>query len=208
MSITRRELIRALAAGAFLSPLPALAKSARRRAHVVIVGGGLGGATAAKYLRLADPAVRITLIEPNRQYLTCLRSNDVIVGHMRMDEITFTHDALRARYRVEVVHDRAIGFDPERKTVQLGRGNSIAYDKLIVSPGIDFIHGDVEGYDREVAESVMPHAWKAGPQTLRLKAQLEAMPKGGTFLMVAPPLPYRCPPGPYERASLVAEWCQ
>lgn len=210
MSLTRRELLKALAAGGALSLLSpaALAKTRNKAAHVVIIGGGLGGATAAKYLRMAAPDIRITLVEPNKRYLTCLRSNDVIVGHMTMDEITFTYDALRAKYKVNIVHDRAIGFDPDKKTVQLAEGASLAYDRLIVSPGIDFSYGDVEGYTREVAETVMPHAWKAGPQTLLLKKQLEAMPQGGTFLMVAPPVPFRCPPGPYERASLVAEWCQ
>ncbi len=208
MPISRRELLKALAAAGALLPTATLAKPRGRAGHVVIVGGGIGGATAAKYLRLAAPAVRITLIEPGNRFLTCLRSNDVMVGHMKLDDITFTYDALRSRYGIEVIHDRCIGFDPKRKTVQLDRGGKLGYDKLIVSPGIDMIHGDVEGYNREVAESVMPHGWKAGAQTLLLKKQLEAVPAGGTWLMVAPPLPYRCPPGPYERASLVAEWFQ
>jgi sulfide dehydrogenase [flavocytochrome c] flavoprotein subunit len=127
---------------------------------------------------------------------------------MTMDDITFTYDALRSKYKINVIHDRVIGFDPNKKTVQLDAGGNLGYDKLVVSPGIDFIFGDVEGYTREAAETTLPHAWKAGPQTLLLKKQLEEMPEGGTFLMVAPPNPFRCPPGPYERASLVAEWFQ
>jgi sulfide dehydrogenase [flavocytochrome c] flavoprotein subunit len=206
--MTRRELLRALGAGALTLPFPALAKTRNRTAHVVIVGGGIGGATAAKYLRLAAPDLRITLIEPVKRFITCLRSTDVVVGHMTLDDITFTYDALRAKYKIDVVHDRAIGFDPDARTVQLDKGGNLAYDRLIVSPGIDFIFGDVEGYNREASETTMPHAWKAGTQTLRLQKQLEAMPQGGKFVLVAPPNPFRCPPGPYERASLVAEWCQ
>ena len=208
--MNRRELLRALGAAGALSLLgrPAFATTRNKTAHVVIVGGGIGGATAAKYLRFAAPDVKITLVEPAKRFITCLRSNDVVVGHMTLDDITFTYDALRSKYKINVVHDRAIGFDPDRKTVQLDAGGSMAYDKLLISPGIDFIFGEVEGHTRETAETTMPHAWKAGPQTLLLKKQLEAMPQGGTFLMVAPPNPFRCPPGPYERASLVAEWCQ
>ncbi len=210
MTMTRRELIKALGGlGALaLTDAPALAKSRSKKAHVVIVGGGIGGATAAKYLRLAAPGARITLIDPTRRFVTCLRSNDVAVGHMTLDDITFTYDALRTKYRANIIHDRVIGFDPDKKTVQMDAGGKLGYDKLIVSPGIDFIYGDVEGYSREAATTSMPHAWKAGPQTLLLKKQLEAMPQGGTFLMVSPPNPFRCPPGPYERASLVAEWFQ
>ncbi|MEW6415735.1 MAG: FCSD flavin-binding domain-containing protein [Pseudomonadota bacterium] len=208
--MNRRELLRALGAASALSLLgrPAFAATRNKTAHVVIVGGGIGGATAAKYLRFAAPDVKITLVEPVKRFVTCLRSNDVAVGHMTLEDITFTYDALRSKYKINVIHDRVIGFDPDRKTVQLDAGGSVAYDKLLVSPGIDFIFGDIEGYTREAAETTMPHAWKAGPQTLLLKKQLEAMPQGGTFLMVAPPNPFRCPPGPYERASLVAEWCQ
>lgn len=208
--MNRRELLKALGAGGALALLgnPATAAVKRTSPHVVIVGGGIGGATAAKYLRFAAPKARITLVEPVRRFITCLRSNDVAVGHMTLDDITFTYDALRSKYKIDVIHDRVIGFDPDRKTVQLDAGGRLGYDKLVVSPGIDFIYGDVEGYTREAAETTLPHAWKAGPQTLLLKKQLEAMPQGGTFLMVAPPNPFRCPPGPYERASLVAEWCQ
>jgi sulfide dehydrogenase [flavocytochrome c] flavoprotein subunit len=208
--MNRRELIKALSAAGALSLLgqSAFAAVRSKTAHVVIVGGGIGGATAAKYLRLAAPDVKITLVEPVKRFITCLRSNDVAVGHMTMDDITFTYDALRSKYKINVIHDRVIGFDPDKKTVQLDAGKTLGYDKLIVSPGIDFIYGDVEGYDRETAETAMPHAWKAGPQTLLLKKQLEAMPEGGRFLMVAPPNPFRCPPGPYERASLIAEWFQ
>ncbi|MFZ5483714.1 MAG: FCSD flavin-binding domain-containing protein [Pseudomonadota bacterium] len=208
--MNRRELIKALGAAGALTLLgqPAFAASKKKSAHIVIIGGGIGGATAAKYLRLAAPSVKITLVEPVKRFITCLRSNDVAVGHMTLDDITFTYDALRSKYKVNVVHDRAIGFDPDKKTVQLDQGGKLGYDKLVVSPGIDFIFGDVEGYHREASQTTMPHAWKAGPQTLLLKKQLEAMPQGGTFLMVAPPNPFRCPPGPYERASLVAEWMQ
>ncbi len=208
MHSSRRDFLKSLGvAGALaLTSGPALARTRSRTAHVVIIGGGIGGATAAKYLRLAAPQMRITLVEPVRRFITCLRSTDVVVGHMDLDDITFTYDALRAKYGIRVIHDRAVGFDPQKKTVQLLEGFPLAYDKLVVSPGIDFIYGDVDGYDQEAAATTLPHAWKAGPQTLLLQKQLRAMPQGGTFLLVAPPNPFRCPPGPYERASLVAEW--
>ncbi len=211
MGFSRREFLKALGAvgatgvlGAHLSGC----STAKAAPHVVIVGGGIGGSTAAKYLRFADPNVQITLIDPAKEYLTCLRSSDVMVGHVKIEEITFTHDALRDKYGVKFIQEKVVGLDPTKRQVVTEGGTKLTYDRLIVSPGIDFKFDAVEGYSAEAAETTMPHGYKAGPQTLLMKQQLESMPQGGLYVLVAPPNPYRCPPGPYERASLVAEYLQ
>lgn len=174
-------------------------------AHVVVIGGGFGGATCAKYLKLADPALSVTLIEPDKKFITCPFSNYVIAGFGTMQAITRDYDALRKKHGVQVVHDFATAIDPAKRTVRLKGGKSLAYDRLVVSPGIELKWGAIKGYD-PVAAAAMPHAWKAGAQTLLLRKKLEAMRNGGTFIIVAPPNPFRCPPGPYERASVVAHY--
>jgi sulfide dehydrogenase [flavocytochrome c] flavoprotein subunit len=209
---TRRDLIKLLgmtavsSTGLFGASAKAFALSAP---HVVILGGGIGGATAAKYLRIADANVKITVIEQNPQYVTCPRSNDVVVGYHTMDEITFDLNTLKTRYDLNVVIDRVAGIDTDKKTVTTAKGDQFSYDKLIVSPGVDFKYDTIEGYSEALANNgTLPHAWKAGPQTLHLRDQLLALPQGGTILISPPPAPFRCPPGPYERASMFAEWCQ
>jgi sulfide dehydrogenase [flavocytochrome c] flavoprotein subunit len=179
--------------------------SASVKARVVVVGGGFGGATCAKYLRRGDAGIEVTLVEPNKTFVTCPFSNYVLAGARTLDSITHNYDALRSRHGVNVVHDTVTAIDPAARKVTLAGGKILAYDKLVVSPGIDFKWGAIEGYD-EAAAQKMPHAWKAGPQTVLLRKQLESMKDGGTFLMVAPPNPFRCPPGPYERASMVAHY--
>ncbi|MCP4271849.1 MAG: FAD-dependent oxidoreductase [Gammaproteobacteria bacterium] len=169
---------------------------------VVIVGGGPGGATAAHYLLKADPSIKVTLIEANANYHTCFMSNEVLSGFRSMESIMVTFDGLR-KMGVNVVTDTATAVDAEKRTVKTASGKSIGYDRLILSPGIDFKYG--AGYTAETAK-VIPHAWKAGPQTALLRKQLVAMKDGGTVLIVAPPNPFRCPPGPYERASLIANY--
>jgi len=173
--------------------------------HVVIIGGGTGGATAAKYLKLGDETVKVTIIEQNQLYQRCYGSNEVLTGYIGMDDITISYDALQSKYGVDFIFDAVTDVDPDARIVRLKSGESVAYDKLIVSPGIDFIWEGTEGYSEEVANSVMPHSWKAGAQTLLLKSQIDAMPDNGTMVIAPPPNPYRCPPGPYERASLLAE---
>jgi sulfide dehydrogenase [flavocytochrome c] flavoprotein subunit len=180
------------------------ASAQTRSAHVVVIGGGFGGATCAKYLRLADPGLKVTLIEPDKQFITCPFSNYVIAGFRTMPAITQRYDGLR-RHGVQVVHDYATGIDPIKRTVSLKRGRALKYDRLVVSPGIDIKWGAIKGYT-DVAAVSMPHAWKAGPQTLLLRKQLVAMKNGGTFILVAPPNPFRCPPGPYERVSVIAHY--
>jgi sulfide dehydrogenase [flavocytochrome c] flavoprotein subunit len=170
-----------------------------------VVGGGFGGATAAKYIRKLDPNVNVTLIEVNKAFVSCPGSNWVLGGLRDLKSITFTYDTLETKYGVNVVHELVTVIDPQKRTVATNAGVTYNYDRLILSPGIDFRWDTIEGYDAAVAESI-PHAWKAGPQTALLRQQLEEMPDGGTFLIAAPPNPFRCPPGPYERASLVAHY--
>lgn len=174
------------------------------RAHVVVVGGGFGGATVARYLRLDHPDIRVTLIEPAKRFVTCPFSNLVLGGLRSLESITHGYDGLR-RAGVSVVHDTVTHIDPAGKRLTLKSGKHLGFDKLVVSPGIGFKWGAIRGYDEKAAER-MPHAWKAGPQTLLLKKQLEAMKDGGLVVLVAPPNPFRCPPGPYERASMIAHY--
>jgi sulfide dehydrogenase [flavocytochrome c] flavoprotein subunit len=207
--ITRRDLIKIFGAaavagtGIFGASKQAYAKSA---AHVLVLGGGVGGATLAKYLRFADPDVKITIIEQYPEYITCLRSNDVIIGMHTLDELTFNLDTIKNKYNVNVVIDTVVGADFDKKTVRTAKGDTFSYDKLVVSPGIDFRFEDYEGYDATLAEGAFPHAYKAGPQTLELRRQLLALPQGGTAIIATPQNPFRCPPGPYERASFFAEY--
>jgi len=173
--------------------------------RVVVIGGGAGGATAARYIAKDSKGdIEVTLIEPTRTYYTCFFSNLYLGGFKELDEIGHSYGGLAAN-GVNVVHDWAVGVDRDAKTVSLAGGGSVKYDKLILSPGIDFVDMAVPGWDIS-AQNAMPHAYKAGSQTELLKAQLKAMPEGGTFAMVAPPNPYRCPPGPYERVSMVAHY--
>jgi sulfide dehydrogenase [flavocytochrome c] flavoprotein subunit len=199
----RRFLSAGAALGASTLALPAIAYG-QAAARVVVIGGGFGGATAARYLKIAAPNLQVTLIEPNRRFVTCPYSNLVLGGRRNMASITFGYDRL-AKSGITVVHDRAASVDPNRKTVKLAGGRTVAYDRLIVSPGIDLRWNQPEGYD-EKAQQRMPHAWKAGEQTVLLRRQLEAMPNGGLFVMSAPANPFRCPPGPYERVSMIAEY--
>jgi sulfide dehydrogenase [flavocytochrome c] flavoprotein subunit len=171
---------------------------------VVIVGGGIGGATAAKYIRMADASVEVTVIEPNANYHTCFMSNEVIGGERSIDSIRFGYKGLQA-HGVNVVQDSVTAIDAAARTVKTAGGKSFGYDRCIVSPGVDFRWDTIEGYDEKVAETI-PHAWKAGPQTVTLRKQLEAMKDGGTVCIAPPPNPFRCPPGPYERASLIANY--
>ncbi len=195
---TRRQTLQT-AVG--LAALPLLG-SAKTRARVVIIGGGFGGATAASYLRHFDKTLSITLIEPKKTYMACPLSNLVIGGLRDMEAQTFNYENMS---RIKVIHDYARDIDPVKKTVSVESGQLFNYDYLIMSPGIDMRWNAVEGYD-EIAADVMPHAWTGGSQTLLLKRQLAAMADGGTVIISAPSGPYRCPPGPYERASIVAHY--
>jgi NADPH-dependent 2,4-dienoyl-CoA reductase/sulfur reductase-like enzyme len=192
------------AAGMMAASLAAPTVLAQGKPRVVVVGGGAGGATVARYLaKDSKGAIDVTLIEPTRTYYTCFFSNLYLGGFKNLSDIAHSYGTLAAEYGINVVHDWAIGVDRDTKSVSLAGGGKVPYDKLILSPGIDFVDGAVEGWDMS-AQNIMPHAYKAGSQTELLKAQIMAMPEGGTFCMVAPPNPFRCPPGPYERISMVA----
>lgn len=182
--------------------LPAYAQGAKPR--VVVIGGGAGGATAARYLaKDSKGEIDVILIEPTKQYYTCFFSNLYLGGLRDYASIGHSYDGLASNHGVNVIHDWAVGVDKAAKTVQLGSGSSIRYDRLVISPGIDMKYSSVEGYSVE-NQDAMPHAWKSGTQVALLKAQVENMREGGTFVMVPPPNPYRCPPGPYERISMIA----
>ena len=182
--------------------MPNIASAAKPR--VVVVGGGAGGATAARYIAKAAPGMfDVTLIEPTRTYYTCFFSNLYLGGFRDFASIGHSYGKLASEYGINVVHDWATAVDRSARTISLASGSSIGYDRAIIAPGIDFRYETVPGYGVESANR-MPHAWKAGSQTQLLKAQVEAMPEGGLYMMVAPPNPFRCPPGPYERVSMVA----
>lgn len=200
---TRRQAL-GLGAGLVASsllPSPALASGG---AKVVIVGGGFGGVSAARELRKVDPSIEVTLVVSDASFVTCPFSNLVIAGLRDLTSITFGYEALAAS-GVTIRQGIAQEIDAARKVVVLAGGDELPFDRAIVSPGIDLKFDAVPGYDAEAAE-LLPHAWKAGAQTALLAAQIAAMPQGGTFLMGVPGNPYRCPPGPYERAGLVAHY--
>lgn len=206
MNNARRRFLAGLGAlGAWAASGCAPLKPHPSRATVVVVGGGYGGATAAKYLRLLDPDITVYLIDPAEPYLSCPGSNDVIAGLQDLARLQRSHAGLSRRWGVDWVRDEVTAIDADKRSVQLKSGAKFAYDRLILSPGIDFRWDAIPGYD-EAASRTIPHAWKAGPQTELLRRQLQAMPNNGTVLITAPADPYRCPPGPYERASLIAHF--
>jgi|TARA_B110000459_G_scaffold34335_1_gene36284 sulfide dehydrogenase [flavocytochrome c] flavoprotein subunit len=205
MKLNRRVFIGSGASAATALAAPMAFANGHGKSRVVVVGGGAGGATAARYIaKDSKGAVDVTLIEPSRVYYTCFFSNLYLGGIKTIDDLGHSYGTIAAG-GVNVVHDWAIGVDRGAKTVTLAGGASVPYDKLILSPGIDFVEGAVSGWDLS-SQNAMPHAYKGGSQTELLKAQIAEMPQGGTFAMVAPPNPYRCPPGPYERVSMVAHY--
>ena len=201
--MTRRDVARGIAASAAASvlPSPSLAQGAAR---IVVIGGGFGGANCARALRKLDPKLQVSLIEPNQTFTACPFSNEVIVGMRELPAQQFNYDKIAAT-GVTVIPQTAAKVDPEKRIVTLADGNSLSYECLVLSPGIDLRFDALPGYD-EAASAKMPHAWKAGEQTLMLRRQLEAMEDGGTVVIAVPAAPLRCPPAPYERASLVAHY--
>lgn len=202
----RRSFLKSSAIGLGLAILPswAYAKSSSLLGHVVVIGAGFGGATAAKYLRIWSAGkVKVTLIEPRHMFISCPVSNRVFAGVVDMNDITHGYDQLRDRLGIRMIQGIATRIDPERRSVEVN-GEKIVYDRLIIATGIDFDYSSLPTLTPELQATVIPHAWKAGPQTVLLKKQLEAMPKGGVVAITIPPVPYRCPPGPYERACQIA----
>jgi sulfite dehydrogenase len=179
------------------------ASSARTIGRVVVIGGGYGGTTAARYLRLwSGGSIEVVLVEREAEFVSCPVSNLIIGGSRTLADITRTYAGLADR-GVRLVRDEATRIDVDKKRVLLGRGDDLAYDRLIVSPAVDLMFGEIEGYDTDARMTALT-AWKAGPETAALRRQLEAMPDGGVFLIAVPRAPFRCPPGPYERACQAA----
>lgn len=205
--IDRRSFLKTVsaAAGASVLSIPH-AWAATPKARVVVVGGGYGGATAARYLRLLDPDIDVTLIERGTLYTSCPLSNEVISGARDIKTLQAGYGGLGKR-GVKVVHNEVTQIDPVKKAVTTADGSVFAYDALVVAPGVEFDYTAIQGLTAEISENRIPHAWKAGPQTLLLKKQLEAMPDGGLFVIAVPKGPFRCPPGPYERAAQAAMHC-
>jgi NADPH-dependent 2,4-dienoyl-CoA reductase/sulfur reductase-like enzyme len=204
---SRRDLLKLSAAGAAVGSLSACATNGTKPSlgRVVVVGGGFGGATAAKYLRIfSEGRIEVTLVEPNASFISCPMSNLVIGGSKKIADITVAYSGLE-KYGVRLVRDTVAAIDPDKREARLSGGQTLPYDRLVLSPGIEFLFENVRGMSAAAAEQI-PHGWKAGPQTLLLRSQLEAMADGGVVVMSVPLAPYRCPPGPYERACQIAHY--
>ena len=199
-ALTRRSLLAGVAALGAAAPGAVTAQTGGAR--VVVIGGGFAGATCARMLKRGEPKLSVTLVEPNRTFTACPFSNEVLVGLRDLPAQQFTYDGVK-RDGVEIAFTNATGVDQQARRVSLADGGTLSYDRLIVAPGIDIAWGALAGYD-EAASQALPHAWKAGEQTLLLRRQIEAMDDGGLVVISAPENPFRCPPGPYERASLIA----
>ena len=199
----RRDFLKLTAAAAALAA--AGCATTQSKARVVVIGAGFGGATAAKYIRLWDPAIEVVLVERANIFTSCPMSNLVLGGHKSMQDIRHSYDGLR-RHGVQVVFDEASAVDAGKKTVKLEKAGELSYDRLIVAPGIDFLFGEIQGYEAAMNARRVLHAWKAGAQTIELRQQLEKMKDGGVYVLSIPLAPYRCPPGPYERVSQVASY--
>src|SRR5258708_5633087 len=203
----RRDFLKAAGAATMAGSLNSCATTSGTpsKARVVVIGAGYGGATAAKYLRLWDPAIDVVLVEREPAFISCPLSNLVLGGSKSLDDLRRDYDGLR-RHGVQVVRDEAVAIDADKRNVRLASGSEIGYERLIVSPGVDFLFEQVAGYAAAMQAGRVLHAWKAGPQTVALREQLAAMPDGGVYLLSIPQAPYRCPPGPYERACQVAHY--
>jgi NADPH-dependent 2,4-dienoyl-CoA reductase/sulfur reductase-like enzyme len=202
----RRDFLKAAGAGAGVAALSSCATMGGGTAgKAVVVGAGYGGATAAKYIRMwSNGAIDVTLVEAGAEFISCPMSNLVLGGSKTLADLTVSYDNLPRRHGVKILRDTATAVDTEKRTVRLASGTELAYDRLVLSPGIDFMWDRVPGLNNAAAQEAILHAWKAGPQTVALRRQLEAMPDGGVFVLSIPVAPYRCPPGPYERACQVA----
>lgn len=209
--LNRRDFLRiagitgaGVASGLSLSGCAGMGKS---KGHVVVVGGGFGGATVAKYLRMwSQGSVDVTLIERNTSFISCPISNLVIGGMKQMADITMSYDQLKSKWGVRVVSDEVLAVDHAKKLVKTAKNGDIAYDRVVLSPGIDFMFNQTPGLESEAAQAKVLHSWKAGAQTVALRKQLEEMKDGGVYALSIPKAPYRCPPGPYERACLIANY--
>ena len=207
MSIDRRLFLKSTAVAgstAVVASISGCASLGGGGPKVVVVGGGYGGATVAKYIRMWGPQIQVTLIERDPSFISCPLSNLVLGGSQSMQDITVSYDALQKKHGVRVLRGEATAVDMEKKIVRLASGDAIPFDRVILSPGVDFMYDQVPGLNNANAQAAILHAWKAGAQTVALRKQLEAMRDGGVFAISIPEAPFRCPPGPYERACQVA----
>lgn len=203
-ALNRRDLLATLGGSAALSLAGCATAPAKPAARVVVIGGGFGGATAAKYIRRWAPEIDVVLVEREQAFVSCPLSNLVLGGSEKIENLTTGYDTLQKKYGVRLVRGEAVAVDADKRLVRLASGDVLPYDRLIVSPGIHFQYEQVPGLQTADAQARVLHAWKAGPQTVALRQQLEALPNGGVYALHIPKAPYRCPPGPYERAAQVA----
>ena len=207
MLMKRRDFLKAGAAAGALASLYGCAGGSKASGHVVVVGGGYGGATMAKYLRMwSEGGVQVTLVERNPTFISCPISNLLIGGQKTMEDITVSYDGLKNTWGVRVIQDEVVAVDAAKRSIALAKGGNLSYDRLVLSPGVDFMWDQIPELNNAAAQSKILHAWKAGPQTVALRKQLEDMKNGGVYAISIPKAPYRCPPGPYERACLVAHY--
>ncbi len=205
MTISRRKFMQWTAAAGATSLAGCATTGGGSAGRVVVIGAGIGGGTAAKYVKLWAPDMDVTVVEREAGFISCPISNLVLAGNANMNDISRDYSGLANR-GIKVVRDNAVAIDPVAKTVRLAGGSTLAYDRLIVSPGVEFLYDTIPGLNNATAQAQVLHAWKAGPQTLALKKQLESMKDGGVFVFHIPLAPYRCPPGPYERICQVADY--
>ena len=205
MAISRREFMQWTAAASATAMAGCATTGSGSAGRVVVIGGGIGGSTAAKYVKMWAPDIDVTVVERESSFISCPISNLVLAGSTTMNEITRSYGGLTDR-GIRVARDSAVAIDAAAKTVRLAGGETLAYDRLIVSPGVDFVYDTIPGLNNAAAQAQVLHAWKAGPQTLALRKQLESMRDGGVYVLHIPLAPYRCPPGPYERVCQVADY--
>jgi NADPH-dependent 2,4-dienoyl-CoA reductase/sulfur reductase-like enzyme len=205
MSMQRRDFLRTVGAASAVAAIPGCATMGGASGKVVVVGGGFGGATAAKYIRMwSDGGIDVTVVEPNPEFISCPISNLVLGGSKTIADVTVSYENLTRRHGVKIVKGTATAIDPDKRVVKLAGGGELPYDRLVLSPGIDFMWDKVPSLNNAAAQERILHSWKAGAQTVALRNQLTAMPDGGVYVLSIPVAPYRCPPGPYERACQVA----
>ena len=205
MILNRREFVQWTSAAAATAALGGCATSGGSAGRVVVIGAGYGGATAAKYIKMWAPDIGVTVVERSSEFISCPLSNLVLAGNTDIRELTYSFDGLKRR-GITIARDEAVSIDAEKRVVRLAGGNTLSYDRLIVSPGVEFMYGGIPGLNNADAQNRVLHSWKAGAQTLALRKQLEEMRDGGVFALHIPKAPYRCPPGPYERVCQVADY--